>query len=679
MLAEIVLSKTLPKLDKIYHYEIPGTLSSTIKLGHQVQVPFGNSNRIGYVVGFAEKSDFPNLKIITSLVSENPVFTENGLKLAKFISKYYNCFFTTALRAILPPSVKKKEVGKKVRVKKPGLLLGEENSAKNPISLPLNNTGILPLTQSQQLAINTIKESLCKQKGETFLLHGPTGTGKTEVYLKVVEEAFKNGQGSIVLVPEIGLMPQLVKSFKERFYDSVSIIHSGLTDKERNFEWEKIINGSSKIVIGTRVAIFAPVKNLKVLILDEEYETTYKSEQNPRYHARTIAEFLSKNAGIVSVLGSATPSIEAYFKAQTGQYKLLELIEKINTNPLPLIEIIDMREQKKGLLSQTLKKEIKETLERGEKVILFLNRRGFFTYAMCRECGFTIQCPTCAVSLIYHYKSNQLVCGHCGFTSGINLVCPKCQNSSIAFLGIGTQRIEEEVGEVFCKAKIVRIDRDSVTKKGSHEELFAAFSEGGANVLIGTQLVTKGIDIPKVTLVGVVSADSMLNVPDFRAAEHTFEQLVQVAGRSGRYNPGKVIIQTWNPDHYAIKFASKLDYKGFYDEEIKNREGLSYPPFSELINIIIHGHDEQKVIKVSNDLKRFLQSRDPGSGKLGYYQILGPVAASIAKIRGEYRWQILLKGKNLEVMRNAIKESTSKIIAPYEIRITIDIEPMNLL
>lgn len=674
MLAEVVLTNITPKLDKIYHYEIPENLK--ISVGSQVLIPFGSSKRSGYVVGLVEKSDVPNLKPIEGLLSPNPAFNEQTLKIAKWISEYYCSYFISALRLFLPPSVKNKE--KRVRVTKPVLSLGDGN-----VTLPSNltETGIVPLTQKpvlnkdQQKSIDTIIKSMNDQKGETFLLKGPPGSGKTEVYMRVVEEALKNNQGSIVLVPEIGLTSQIVNRFKERFGENIALLHSGLTDKEKNEEWQRIANGMIKIVLGTRIALFAPVQNLKVVILDEEFETTYKSEQSPRYHARTVAEFMALNLGVIAIFGSATPSVESFYKTQTGEYKLLELSQRISMTPPPVIEIIDMQKDKRHLLSQKLRQEIKEALNRNEKVILFINRRGFFTYVFCDQCGYALECPNCATSLIYHYKEHKLTCGHCGFSTGINLVCPKCQNSSIKFFGIGTQRIQEEISEIFPKAKTVRIDKDSVEKKGSHAKLFHSFTHGDANILIGTQIVTKGLDLAEVTLVGVVSADSMLNIPDFRSAELAYAQLVQAAGRAGRQNlPGKVIIQTYSPDNYAIKFAAVDNYAEFYKEELKHREELFYPPFSKLIGIEIRGKNEQQIEKTANDLKAFLIKRISED-----FCVLGPTKPAIQKIRGAIRQQILLKGNDLSAMRSVLLESLSKLVKPYDIRVTIDIEPVSLL
>lgn len=525
---------------------------------------------------------------------------------------------------------------------------------------------MIQLTEHQEKALELINNS----PKQTILLYGVTGSGKTEVYLRVIAQVLEKKQSAIALVPEISLTPQLIRRFRDRFCDHIAVLHSGLTIKERDQEWQKAAEGKAQIVLGTRSAIFAPLSNLGLVVLDEEYETTYKQEKNPRYHARDIAEQL----GVTVVLGSATPSIETFYKTQTGIYQMATLPERIDNRPLPPVEIIDMRKEKAWLLSKKLRQEIKETLSRDEKVILFLNRRGYFTSAQCKECGSTVECPKCSVALVYHVAVKKLICGHCGFAAEAQVICPNCQKASISFHGIGTQRIENEVAQVYPQAKIIRLDRDVVVKRGSHEISFAAFAEGDANVLIGTQLVTKGMDVASVTLVGVVSADTSLNLPDFRAAERTFQQLTQVAGRAGRHHlPGKVIVQTFNPDHYAIKFAAHHDYEGFYKEEIKEREELFYPPFSRLINLTILSKDEKKANKLAEDLAKLINLPQ------GKYQLLGPAPAPIAKIRGQYRYFILLKGENIDLLRGAAGAALKKLVRPLDVRISVDIDPLEML
>lgn len=669
MFAEIILAKPTSTTDKIYHYKMPEELANKINVGSQVFIPFGNSTRVGYVIGLIEKSNITSIKPILNVVSKIPVFTKDGLKLAKWISEYYKCFFITALRCLLPPSIKRKESNKQTTRTRKHIKI-----KKNPDKLNTTYTATsIQLTNDQEKAIQEITPHLNSTEGKIFLLHGISGSGKTEVYFKIIEEAYKKGLGSILLVPEIGLSEQLVKSFEQRFNNLFTSIHSGLTDKERSCRWQDILDGKYKIVLGTRMAIFAPVKNLKVLILDEEQETTYKQEQNPKYNAKTIAAYLSKNRGMITIYGSATPSIETFYRTQTNQIKLLKLNERINKSLAP-IEIVDMKSEKNKTLSSRLQQEIKETLSRNEKILLFVNRRGFFTYQICKQCGHTIQCPNCSSFLTYHYKENKLICKYCNLTTNINIICPNCKSSQLLFLGIGTQKIEEQVAALFPKAIIIRIDKDAITKKDSYKKALSAFSQGHANVLIGTQMITKGLDVELVTLVGIISADSMLSLPDFRATEYAFDQIMQIAGRSGRHTlPGKVIIQTYNPNHYAIKAAASYDYESFYDEEIKNRDLLFYPPFSKLISLTIQGNEEKTTLETAEKLKFSLINQ--AKAFKDKIEIMGPVQALVFKMRGHFRWQILIKGQNIEQIQTISEKSISQIIPPNNVKININIDP----
>lgn len=677
--AQIVLAKSSPFTDKIYDYTVPPSLKSKIQIGSQVVVPFGKRRDIGYVIGFTDKSEIKGLKDIIELNSPHPFFNEDSLSLAKWLSDYYYSFFMNALRTVMPPGTQRDEgrrmpdAGKGKRGK--GCGKREEARAGAPIKIgePLKPT------PDQKKALDLIFPSIENKKAETILLYGITGSGKTEVYLQAAAHALSQGKSSIILVPEVALTDHLIERFKERFTDHLAVLHSEMTIKERRENWLKVSNGKSKIILGTRSALFSPAQNLGLIVLDEEYETTYKQEQNPRYHAREVAEFLSKRTGATVVLGSATPSIETFYKAENGEYLKASLPQRIDGRPLPPVRVIDMKKEleggNRGLLSRELKEKIKETLSAGQQVILFLNRRGFFTFVLCRECGFAIKCPKCSVSLSFHMSDKKLKCSHCNFSAASPIICPNCRSSSVGYLGVGTQRIEQEVGQVFPEAKIIRIDRDTVGKRGSFEGLFRAFREGKANVLIGTQLVTKGLDVAAVTLVGVVSADTALNLPDFRAGEHTFQLLTQVAGRAGRHNlPGNVIIQTYNPDHYVIKYASAQDYDGFYREEIENRMAHNYPPFCRIINIIISGPDEKKVSEVAGNLQKFIKKRlEEGE------DVLGPTEAAIRKLRGSIRHQIVVKGKDISSIRKAVVEAAGKVVLLPKVRINVDIDPMNML
>jgi primosomal protein N' (replication factor Y) len=528
------------------------------------------------------------------------------------------------------------------------------------------------------VALGSIEEDIDSGKSNISLLYGITGSGKTEVYLRAAKYAVDRGGSAIILVPEIGLTPQVIERASEHFGDQLAVYYSDMSDNERQREWMAVSGGQKKIILGTRSALFLPVQNLKLIVLDEEYENTYKSDQNPRYHAREVASHIAKKLNIPVVLGSATPSIETYYNAKEGNYKLLTLPKRIDDRSLPPVEVVDMRSELKAgnynVLSRKLKEELKATLQRKEQAILFINRRGYFSFVMCRSCGYSIQCPKCSTSLIYYMNDKKLRCNHCNFASESPVICPKCQSSQIKFFGGGTQRIEQEVANLAPKARILRLDRDTVKKKGSYEAIIRSFISGSADVLIGTQMVTKGLDIGSVTLVGAVAADIGLNMPDFRGAEHTFQLITQVAGRAGRHHlAGKVIVQTYNPDHYAIKYASKHDYDGFYNEEINNRKMLGYPPFGNMINIIVSGEEEKNAEKVSQDLVKFIEKR------LIKDEVFGPALAPISKLKGNYRFQIITKGRDLDNMRKAVVESVASIVKLGRVRIGMDIDPYNML
>lgn len=671
MYAEIALAKASRGIDRLYHYSIPEELKSQVQIGHQVRVPFGFRKEIGYVVGFVEKAEVSKVKDIIEITSAYPLFSARSVELVKWLADHYYSFFITALRLAMPPGIRKSETRKKV--KKP-VANRETNSSIEVVNEPAAG---LPLTDDQQSALDEIIKTIDAKKPGKFLLYGITGSGKTEVYLQAIAYLLGKGKSSIVMVPEISLTPQLVQRFRDRFHDHIALLHSELTEKQRREEWERVASGAARIVLGTRSAVFAPVSNLGLIVLDEEYEVTYKSEKSPRYHAREVAIKLAELNNAVVVMGSATPSIETYYKTETGEYQKLSLPKRIDDRPLPPVELVDMRNELKNknfsILSERLREELRQTLESREQAILFMNRLGYFTFVMCRACGLTIECPRCSVSLVYHSGDFRLHCSRCGYTTDSPVICPRCQSSSIKYFGTGTQRIEDEVAKVFPAARILRYDRNTVAKRGSHETFFAAFAAGEADVLIGTQMVTKGLDIAKVTLVGAVSADTALNIPDFRSAEHTFQLLTQVAGRAGRHHlPGKVIIQSYNPEHYAIQAAAKHDYGSFYRQELKNREELDYPPFSQLISILISGPAQDRVAKTADDVAGFL-------GRRLSQGVLGPAPAAINRLRGEWRYRILLKGKKLAELHDAVKETLQKVVIPGEINVTIDVEPLSLL
>jgi len=672
MFAEVILSKVSRGIDKIFHYSIPDEFEGKLRVGHQVLIPFGKRREIGYVVGFVEKAEVKRVKDILRITAEHPIFTEKQVKLARWMADYYNSFFLTALRLVMPPGTARRESRKSKAVsskKKSKDQLSTDNSRlttyqiRNPLSP----------TDDQKKALEAIKAAVDQNKPEKFLLYGITGSGKTEVYMQAIAHVLDKGKGAIVLVPEISLTPQLIQRFSGRFGDHIAVLHSHLTQKQRVEEWGRVASGEARIILGARSAVFAPARKLGLIVVDEEFETTYKQDKSPRYHAREVAFYLADQHQAAVILGSATPSIETYYHAENGRYKKLILSRRIDDRPLPPVEVVDMRKKGNYLLSQRLREELRQTLEKGEQAILFINRRGFFTFVMCRGCGYTIECPHCAISLSYHSAERKVRCNRCDYTAETPSSCPRCNSSTIGYYGIGTQRIEKEVADIFPSARILRYDRDAVSKGGSHEAFFAAFAEGKADVLIGTQMVTKGLDVGKVTLVGVVSADTALHLPDFRSAEHTFQLLTQVAGRAGRHHlPGKVIIQTHQPDSYVIKTAVNHDYEAFYREEIKHRRELNYPPFNQLVSLTITGPEIQKVIKISEDLEKLIRKR-LGDG------VLGPAPAVIPRLRGEWRYRILLKGEDLDKMRGVVVMTLERAVVPSDIKVSVDVDPVNML
>ena len=667
MFAEILLSKSTSKTDRVYHYSIPDNLKDKIKVGHQVLVPFGFRKDIGYVVGFAEQADVKKVKDIIEITSDQAFFDEKAVELAKWMADYYCSFFIKALRMVMPPG---SAAGEKRKAAAKRAFKQSQN--ETPLATATALPGLKP-TQEQNNALKVIKSSLDDDKPDKILLYGVTGSGKTEVYMQAIAHVLEQGKSAIVLVPEISLTPQLIQRFEERFQDLTASLHSHMTIKQRSDEWRRVASGEAKIVLGARSAVFAPVKNLGLIVIDEEYETSYKQEQSPRYHAREVAFQLAKLHNAVVVLGSATPSIETFYHAEKGDYKKLTLSQRIDNRPLPPVEIIDMRKHKHSLLSEKLREELEQTLSRGEQAILFINRRGFFTFVMCRECGFTIECPHCSIALTYHTSDKRIRCNRCGYSATPSSSCPRCNSVAVTYFGIGTQRIEDEIAKSFPKARVLRYDKDSVGKRGSHEKFFTAISQGEADILIGTQMVAKGLDVGNVTLVGIVAADTALHIPEFRSTEHTFQLLTQVAGRTGRHNlPGKVIIQTFSPDHYAIKAAAEHDYKTFYQREIKERQEVGYPPFAQLVSLVISGEEGRKAMKIAEDIGNFLKKRLPNG-------VLGPALATIQKLRGQWRFRVLLKGQDLDQLRKAVAETLSNIVVPTDVRVIVDVAPMGML
>lgn len=535
----------------------------------------------------------------------------------------------------------------------------------------------------QKNAVEKIVAGLEQGIKQTFLLHGITGSGKTEVYIKAIEKALELGKGALVLVPEISLTPQTIGRFSSVLKEKVVVLHSGLSQGERLDAWTSLRKGAVKVAVGVRSAIFAPVQNLGLIIIDEEHEGTFKqSEPDPRYHARDVAlERARINKGIL-ILGSATPSVESYFRGQQGEYKILELPQRASQHNLPQAVVVDLREEflqgNKSIFSATLKQYINEAIANNEQVILFLNRRGYSTFVLCRECGKTIDCKNCAISLTYHAYSKELKCHYCSHTQPIPKRCPHCGSGFIKYFGTGTQLVEAETKKIWPQIKVDRLDVDTTQNKDSHQKILAKFARGETDLLIGTQMVTKGLDFPNVTVVGIMAADMALNLPDYTSSEKTFQLITQVSGRAGRgEKSGRVVIQTYNPDHYSIIAGKEQNYHKFYQQELQIRKLMEYPPYSCLVRILITGIKEEVVKENCLIMAQFLNQR-----YRGHFEILGPAPAPIEKIKNRYRWQIILKGQDLDILKEGAQEGIKNIEdfqENKELRIIIDIEPQSIL
>ena len=517
------------------------------------------------------------------------------------------------------------------------------------------HTEPLQLTEEQSVAIKPILQTIEEKRHDVFLLYGITGSGKTEVYMQSIQKVLEEGREGIVLVPEISLTPQMVNRFKGRFGDEVAVLHSGLSIGEKYDEWRKIQRKEVRVAVGARSAIFAPFENLGIIIIDEEHETSYKQEDNPRYHARDVAIERARTHNCSVILGSATPSLETFARAKKGVYQLLTLSKRMNDQSLPTVDIVDMREElregNRTMFSRVLYDKLQDRLMKKEQTVLFLNKRGHSSFVMCRDCGYVIQCPNCDISLTYHRYQQQMKCHYCGYEAVVPTICPECTSEHIRYFGTGTQKVEEELGKIFPEARVIRMDVDTTSRKGSHEKLLTAFEEGKADILLGTQMIAKGLDFPNITLVGVLSADTMLHLPDFRSSEKTFQLLTQVSGRAGRHElAGEVVIQTYSPEHYSIELAGQQDFDQFYQKEMMIRKIHQYPPFYYLALITVSHEELMKVVDVTEKISVTLSSRLSKGA-----HILGPVACPIPRINNKYRYQCIVKYKKEPKLTQTLK------------------------
>ena len=736
-------------IDRAIHreldYAVPEELRDRVGVGSRVRVPFRDKSALATVVAVTEQSEAKGIRIIEALVGEAPILSEQLLELARWIGAYYCCPIETVMRSLLPQVIRRAEVGwKKQLFVQPGRKIANEEIEKLRKRAPrqaelleaisrleapirasqllrqtsLDNqtlralvkrglaelreeavvrdphgdeqfiaTSNLILNQEQSSALSEITQALdSPENARPILLHGVTGSDKTEIYLQSIRAALGRGRTAIVLVPEISLTPQTVERFKGRFadmQDAVAVLHSHLSEGERHDEWYKIHSGHARIAIGARSAIFAPLKNLGLIVVDEEHETTYKQEEAPRYHARDVAIVRAKIEKCVAVLGSATPSLESYHNAAIGKYRLVTLTQRIDEKQMPLMRIVDLRQERRkekaaAILSEKLRGAIADRLEKREQTILFLNRRGFSTSLLCSNCGEARNCPNCSVALTFHRHpavAGRLSCHLCGHTAAVPKKCPACGQDALIYAGFGTEKVESTVSQIFPKAVVRRMDADSMTRKEAYRETLRNFRTGKIDILVGTQMIAKGLHFPNVTLVGIINADLALHLPDFRAGERTFQLLTQVAGRAGRgETSGEVFVQTYTPFSPSIQFARHHDFAGYFQQELEFRERCDFPPFKHAILITVRSAHEGRAKLSAETLQRRLKEALPKEFILG-----DATPAPLEKLQGQFRFHILMRGEAVMRLSRLVRETVDKLPFPEDVTVTVDVDPYQLL
>lgn len=732
-------------LSRSFHYLVPPALAGQIERGHRVLVPFGGTTRTGVCVSFPPESDVPNLKPIQQLLHPDCRFDEHLLKLTRWIADYYRVGWGEVLEAALPPPIRSGKKERQVRfvrasrsteelvaeaerlarrapvqarilrflASEPGPhpradLLRRATASSEALRSTVRNGHVredkapaevdvyaeemsaegrpteLTLSADQERALQAFRLARAAGGYRAILLHGVTGSGKTEVYLRALREVIAAGGRGLVLVPEISLTPQTVLRFRQGLKDTrVAVLHSMLSAAERTGEWRQIQQGKAKLVIGARSAAFAPIPDLRLIVVDEEHEPTYKQETSPRYHARDVAVMRAHLLGIPILLGSATPALESYFNAAAGKYQLVELPRRATAHDLPAITVVPLqpefyRADGSGLVSDQLDYFVRKSLREHEQVLVYLNRRGFATFLHCIRCGFVLKCDHCDVSLTFHRRENLARCHYCGLRREAPTSCPDCEMPGPRKSGMGTEKVVSVLTDRYPEAHVARLDSDSVTTHRSLRDTITRFRRGDYDILVGTQMVAKGHDFPRVSLVGILSADTSLHFPDFRAAERTFQLITQVSGRAGRgRRPGRVIVQTFFPEHYAIGHAVAGDYRGFYQKELAFRQGLGYPPCGRLVKVLLSGTSEEKVLQEAQKLGERL--REMNSGKC---QILGPAASPISRLQNRYRAQILVKSRAASSLHDFLV-GAEKALSGYSGRksvdVSIDVDPQSML
>src|SRR6266699_3736419 len=739
-------------IDRAIHreldYSVPENLADRVTIGTRVRVPFREKSGLATVVATLVQSDAQGIRPIEAVVGEGPSLSEHLLELARWIGGYYCCPIETVMRSVLPQVIRRAEIGwKKQLFVQPGRKIDSDEFEKlrkraprqaelleaisrleGPIraaqllrQTSLDNqtlralvkrglaqvreeavvrdphaneqfiaTSNLILNEEQTRALNEVTQALeSPENARPILLHGVTGSGKTEIYLQAIRTALDRGRTAIVLVPEISLTPQTVERFKSRFadvQDAVAVLHSHLSEGERHDEWHKIHSGRARIVIGARSAIFAPLKNLGLIVVDEEHETTYKQEEAPRYQARDVAIVRAKIEKCVAVLGSATPSLESYHNALIGKYRLVTLTQRIDEKQMPLMRVVDLRQERRkekaaAILSEKLRAAIADRLEKREQTILFLNRRGFSTSLLCSNCGEARNCPNCSVALTFHrhpakaFGAGRLSCHLCGHTAAVPKKCPACGKDALIYAGFGTEKVESTVAHIFPTAIVRRMDADSMTRKEAYRETLRSFRTGKIDILVGTQMIAKGLHFPNVTLVGIINADLALHMPDFRAGERTCQLLTQVAGRAGHgETSGEVFVQTYTPFSPSIQFARHHDFAGYFQQALEFRERCDFPPFKHAILITVRSAHEGRAKLSAETLQRRLKEALPQEF------ILGDVTpAPLEKLQGQFRFHILVRGEAIMRLSRLVRETVDKLPFPEDVTVTVDIDPYQLL
>ncbi|MFZ5824974.1 MAG: primosomal protein N' [Bacillota bacterium] len=745
-LAQVAVDVTAEGTDKLFTYAVPSNLAGRLVPGQWVRVPFGPRRMVGLYVGPADQppQGIKQLKEITGLLPDIPPIPQTLVQLARWTADRYLATFPAALRLLLPAEARRQEVTtlkittyrlnvddlealvEQVRKRaprqaelltymaqrgghasRPELIADLGDAISGPISVGLARGWLVAgevarrrdpfageraeakppptLTPEQAQALQSIQQELIAPPGfrQPVLIHGVTGSGKTELYLRAIAAVRALDKQAICLVPEISLTPQMIQRFRSRFGSEVAVLHSALSAGEKFDEWQRIRRGEVSIVVGARSAVFAPFERVGLIIIDEEHEQTYKQESPPpAYHAREVAAERCRLEDALLVLGSATPALESFHRASSGEYRLVSLHHRVDHRPMPTVTLVDMREElrsgNRSIFATALQQALDQTLAAGEQAILFLNRRGYNTFIMCRSCGEAVQCPNCAVAMTYHLGDNHLACHYCDHETRVPAICPNCSSKAIRHMGAGTERVEEELRKLYPTIRIARMDVDTTRRKGSHAAILKEFADRKVDVLVGTQMIAKGLDFPDVTLVGVVLADTTLNLPDFRAAERTFQLVTQVAGRAGRgLKPGRVLVQTYQPEHRSLLAAVEHDFHRFYAEEVAFRQQLDYPPFAHMIHMVTAGEDEAAVTATARAIQELLVAhRFSGT-------ILGPAPAPLAKLRGRHRHHLVLKGDSISKMAREVRAAFAAGAGTWrkskDVSLSVDVDPLSIL